>query len=170
MIFGTPDLSRTNKGYGDLGWRAVSLPVKNMMSEERHVVLFGTFDGVHDGHRDLFRQARGFGGRLTVIIARDLMVLRLKHQVPSLAERIRHDIVMGEELVDAAALGDSELSVYHELRKLNPDVICLGYDQQELGADLQIWMDQSGESFPIYYLQPYKPNTLHNSIMRPNRR
>ncbi len=105
-----------------------------------------------------------------MIIARDLMVLRLKHQVPSLAERIRHDIVMGEELVDAAALGDSELSVSHELRKLNPDAICLGYDQQELGADLQIWMDQSGESFPIYYLQPYKPNTLHNSIMRPNQR
>ncbi|PKB71601.1 MAG: hypothetical protein BZY87_04355 [SAR202 cluster bacterium Io17-Chloro-G6] len=124
-----------------------------MVSKERHVVLFGTFDGVHDGHRDLFRQARAFGGRLTVIIARDLMVLRLKHQVPKLAERIRHDIVKGEELVDAAAFGDSELSVYHTLKELNPDIICLGYDQQKLGADLKIQLGESVKGGEKLYRQ-----------------
>ena len=45
-----------------------------------HVALFGTFDGVHDGHRDLFRQARKYGGRLSVIIARDWTVRQLKHK------------------------------------------------------------------------------------------
>lgn len=34
-----------------------------------------------------------------------------------------------------AVLGDEELSSCQVLEELNPDVICLGYDQQELGED-----------------------------------
>ena len=104
-----------------------------------------------------------------MIIPRDLIVLQLKHRPPKFSERIRFDLVMREELVDDAVLGDSELSVYQTLRELNPDVICLGYDQQELGIDLQLWMNKSGESFSMYYLKSCEPHLLHNSIMQSNR-
>lgn len=104
-----------------------------------------------------------------MIIARDQTVLRLKHQLPKFSEEMRLDLVLKEDLVDDAALGDVELSVYQTLGDLNPDVICLGYDQQKLGVDLQLWMNQSGEPYPIYYLKPCKPHLLHNSLLHSDR-
>ena len=132
----------------------------------RLVALFGIFDGVHDGHRDLFRQARKYGGQIVVIVGRDRTVLQLKNRYPRFSEKERVDRILRETLVDNAVLGDEELSTYKVVRTLNPDVICLGYDQHELGADIRTWMEKSSNTFPIYYLKAHHPKLLHNSILR----
>ena len=51
------------------------------------------------------------------------------------------------------------------LEKLNPDAICLGYDQQALEEDLQRWMIEVGKEIPIHFLKPYKPNIFHNTLL-----
>ena len=74
-------------------------------------------------------------------------------------------LVAQEQTVSTAVLGDEELSSYQVLEQLNPEVICLGYDQQELGEDLRRWMNQRGKQIPIHCLQPYEPDKLHSSLL-----
>ena len=134
----------------------------------KRVVVFGVFDGVHDGHRDCFRQAREFGDHLIVIVGRDGPAFRLKDQSPRYSEAERLDLVAREHWVAAAVLGDEELSTYQVLEQLNPDLICLGYDQQVLGEDLQMWMDGTGKSIPMHFMKPYKPRRFHSSLLYQN--
>ena len=79
------------------------------------------------------------------------------------------DLILTEELVDNALLGDERHSTYRVVQALDPDVICLGYDQIELGADLRVWMDKSGNKKPIHYLQAYNARLFHSSILHSNK-
>jgi len=136
---------------------------------KRKVVVFGIFDGVHDGHRDLFRQALEYGDELVVIVGRDEVALQLKGKRPKLREGERVGLVKQEELVSDAVLGDERQSSYEILESLNPDVICLGYDQNALAEDLRAKGGLArrslgeGGGVPIYRLKPYKADSLHNS-------
>lgn len=131
----------------------------------KKVVVFGIFDGVHGGHRDFFRQAREWGDELVVIVGRDEIALRLKGKKPKYREEERVELVKQEELVHDAVLGDEKQSNYEILELLNPDVICLGYDQEALENDLKAWIKANNRGVRIYRLQPYKENSLHNSIL-----
>lgn len=136
------------------------------MKNSKHlgrVVVFGIFDGVHEGHRDFLRQAREYGDKLIVIVGRDKISEQLKHKKPNYSENERLKFIEGEPLVDRVVLGDAELSTYKMLEELNPDVVCLGYDQQELGKDLEKWMKENKKEIPIYHLKPHKPDTHHSS-------
>ena len=131
----------------------------------RRVVVFGIFDGVHDGHRDFFRQAREYGDELIAIVGRDRSARSLKSKTPRYSEEERVELVWQEPWVSDVSLGDEELSSYRVLLKLNPDAICLGYDQQALWENLQTWMIEVGKEIPIHFLKPYKPNIFHNALL-----
>ncbi|MFQ6030393.1 MAG: adenylyltransferase/cytidyltransferase family protein [Dehalococcoidia bacterium] len=134
-------------------------------SKEGRVVVFGIFDGVHNGHRDLFRQAREYGDALIVILGRDGPARSLKSKDPRHSQEERLELVRQEPWVSDVALGDEEQSSYRVLQRLSPDVICLGYDQQALGEDLKRWMTYQGKEIPIHFLKPFKPNIFHNSLL-----
>ena len=42
------------------------------------VMVFGTFDYLHEGHKDFFRQAKQYGDELVVVVARDETVKQIK--------------------------------------------------------------------------------------------
>jgi cytidyltransferase-like protein len=42
------------------------------------VMVFGTFDGIHDGHRYFLNEAKKFGDKLVVAVAKDTTVKTLK--------------------------------------------------------------------------------------------
>ena len=130
------------------------------------VVVFGIFDGIHEGHRDLFKQAKKHGDELIVIVGSDPSAIRLKNKTPRYTQDERSGLVMREELVSEVFLGDVELSTYCVLRELDPDVICLGYDQRELAQDLQRWMAEQARRIPVVTLQPFRPGHMHNSLLR----
>src|SRR4051812_42180342 len=95
------------------------------------IMVFGTFDIVHPGHEDLFRQARALAPNpyLIVSLARDAIVERIKGKNPRNAEQVRRVAVAANPLVDEAILGDSEGYMEH-IKQVAPDIIALGYDQQ----------------------------------------
>lgn len=137
----------------------------------RKVVVFGIFDGVHDGHRDFFRQAKEFGDELIVIVGHDAIAQKLKGKKPRYSEQERVKLVEAEPLVDKAILGDEQLSTYTVLVRFNPDAVCLGYDQGELEADLQRWITlrqaqgkDLGKTIELHRVKPYQKDTLHNSL------
>ena len=137
----------------------------------KRVVVFGIFDGVHDGHRDLFRQAlrlaslaQGKPAELIVIVGRDEIAEKLKHKRPKYSETERVEMLKKEPFVDDAILGDKELSIYTVLVQCNPDVVCLGYDQQELEKDLRYWLVSQHKKIELRRAKPYRQDTLHNSL------
>ncbi len=132
---------------------------------EKRVVVFGIFDGVHDGHRDLFRQARKFGDEVIVIVGRDRVAEKLKGKKPKYSEDKRLEMLKQEKLVDDAMLGDSEFSSYTVLMRYKPDIVCLGYDQQALEEDLRIWLKKTGNDILLYCLKPHKATELHSSLL-----
>ncbi|OHA73159.1 MAG: hypothetical protein A3A27_00425 [Candidatus Wildermuthbacteria bacterium RIFCSPLOWO2_01_FULL_47_18] len=130
----------------------------------KKVVVFGIFDGVHEGHRSLFKQAKEYGDELVVIVGRDSASVRWKNKKPRYSEKTRRGLVSKEAGVDSAVLGDEEQSSYKVLEDINPDVICLGYDQEALEEDIKEWLSKTGKNTPLIRLESYQPETNHNSF------
>jgi len=93
------------------------------------VMCFGTFDKLHPGHLSYLKQARKYGDKLVVVVARDQNVIKIKGRLPREDEKARLKKVVNSELADKVVLGQMEdrLSV---VKKYKPDVVCLGYDQE----------------------------------------
>ena len=95
----------------------------------RSVMVFGSFDPLHEGHRSLFRQANRHGEELIVVVGRDSTITKIKGETPKTKEEKRRQKVAEEPLVDKAILGDTQ-DYLKVVVKECPDVIILGYDQQ----------------------------------------
>ncbi len=136
-------------------------------SHPLQVMLFGTFDGVHEGHRNMFQQARALSKvtELTVSIARDEVVKRIKKTAPHRTETQRYADVSREREVDVVVLGELGDHVPH-IVKVNPDVIALGYDQEgEYVASLETKLREAGLTTRIVRLAPFRPEVYKSSML-----
>ena len=113
------------------------------------VLVFGTFDLLHAGHLYLLRQARRHGDRLVVSLARDQFVRSWKGKEPLHPEEQRTRRLMETGLVDEVHLSDPEPRSFRLLAEIQPDLICLGHDQEELGLALRSWMQAAGARIPL---------------------
>ena len=121
-------------------------------------MVFGTFDGLHPGHLNLFRQAKKKGEYLIVVVARDKNVFKIKKHWPKTSEIARLREVRNNELVDLGILGQvrDPLAI---IRKIKPEVICLGYDQKSFNCNLK-------KKFPkiiFFRLKSYQPKKFKSS-------
>ncbi len=130
------------------------------------VLVFGIFDGVHPGHIDFFRQARGHGGFLVVAVGRASASKKFKNKLPKHSLKERIEFVRDIGYVDKAIAGDMEQGNYKIILSEKPDIICLGYDQKELAKDLKRWMKTGNAKIPLKFLKPYAPGKYHTSILR----
>lgn len=133
--------------------------------QKKRVMVFGTFDVVHQGHRSLFRQARAYGNELVAVVARDEIVKAVKGRLPHFDEETRRAAVEKEKLVDRAVLGDPE-DRYAVIEALKPDVICLGYDQRTFVDQLPNELQKRGISADIIRLKPFKPERYKSSKIK----
>lgn len=128
-------------------------------------ICFGTFDGLHQGHEDYFRQAKEVADELIVIVARDATVIDVKGNLPSTNERERLIVIQNHPLVDEARLGYHD-DKYRVLEDVRPDFICLGYDQETFTENLDAELARRGLSATIIRCQPYYPDTFKSSLLR----
>lgn len=137
------------------------------VSSSSRVLLFGTFDPLHEGHRQLFRQARALGDHLTVIVARDVVIAQQKHRTAFMKEHERLASVADDISVDTAMLGDSDPDSYLVLTTTDFDVLALGYDQQPEDAQVRIILDDLGlGNIRIVRLPAHLPSTYKSSLYR----
>ena len=159
------------------------------------ILTFGTFDGLHDGHRAMLREAKNLATNyqllatsyLIVAVAPNSVVLDLKGCMPRHTSAQRIAMLKAEHLADEVILGDAETSSWKVVKKYKPQIIALGYDQQELKEDLEAYLEKTypdaetkegacpepaeGEwkSNPkrpiIKMLAAYKPERHHSRIM-----
>ncbi|PSN96883.1 hypothetical protein B9Q06_01785 [Candidatus Marsarchaeota G2 archaeon ECH_B_2] len=94
----------------------------------KKVVVVGTFDLIHPGHIDFLWEAKKYG-RVYVILARDVNVVRAKGRPPIVPEEQRLKVVESLKPVDYAILGD-EKDFLKPIETIGPDIILLGPDEQ----------------------------------------
>lgn len=129
------------------------------------VMVFGTFDGLHPGHEDYFRQAKEHGDELIVVVARDTTVVDVKGNLPARNQDDRLEAVREHPLVDDARLGYQE-DKYRVIEEVNPDIICLGYDQEAFTENLDAELARRGLSATIVRSEPFFPEMYKSSLLR----
>ena len=130
----------------------------------KKVLVFGTFDGLHSGHINLFKQAKRYGDYLIVVVARDSTTKKIKDYLPVRDEKERLNEVKRNELVDKAVCGYKN-NPYRIIEKVEPDIILLGYDQRSFTADLPKELRKKGMRVKIFRAKPYKPKIFHSIII-----
>jgi 3',5'-nucleoside bisphosphate phosphatase len=131
-----------------------------------HVIAFGTFDSLHQGHHYFFRQARSLGDNLTVVVARDSWIRGQKLRQPREHEAARLQQVRAQPEVDEAMLGDEWPSAdpYRLLGSLTFDIVALGYDQQPAAEVVRAELRRRGKGYiRIERLKSYHPGVLKSS-------
>ena len=131
----------------------------------KKVMVFGTFDGLHDGHLDFFRQAKEHGDFLIAVAGRDVNIKKIKGHFPKRRDRERLTDLQRCKLVDKPVLGYED-DVYMTIETLKPDVICLGYDQISFSKNLKSELKKRGLKIEIFRMKGYKPNKMHSSILK----
>lgn len=130
------------------------------------VVIFGVFDGIHEGHLAFIKEAKKQGNHLVAIVARDEMVKKLKNKIPKYNEKERISSLLEVEDVDLVRLGDLNIETYNTLTEINPDIIYLGYDQEDLSNNLNKVIKKGIiKNIKIIHGNPYKPEIFHSSIL-----
>lgn len=128
------------------------------------VLCFGTFDRLHPGHEDYFRQASELGDRLVVVVARDETVQNVKGHEPLQPENVRLEAVAHHPLVSEARLGLPG-DKYRIIEEIQPDIILLGYDQQAFTESLEQVLRARGVSCTVKRANPYKPEIYKSSLL-----
>ena len=95
----------------------------------KEVMCSGTFDIIHPGHLYYFSEAKKYGDELVVVVARDQNSKIFKGNNPLHNEKERLKAVRMLKIVDKAVLGNKG-NIFDITKEINPDVICLGYDQK----------------------------------------
>ena len=140
---------------------------KKSVDKRKRVMVFGTFDGLHRGHLDFFRQAKNFteNSFLIVSIARDENVLKIKGEKPTFNEKERLLLVKKNKLVDKAVLSGKDKYLPHILKE-KPDIIALGYDQKAYVSDLKKDLKNKGIFVKIIRLKPFKEEIYKNHLLK----
>lgn len=132
----------------------------------KKVVIFGVFDGVHDGHLHFIKEAKTRGNHLVAIVARDGVVKNLKGKLPANDEVSRVNELLKIPDIDLVVLGDPKIETYNILKEIKPSVIYVGYDQHSLLNSLNKNV-KSGflPELEIVQGSSYKPEIYHSSFL-----
>ncbi len=133
----------------------------------KKVLVFGTFDGLHEGHRRFLEQARALGSRLIAVVATDETAEILKGKRPkrSLAERL--DILLVSDLADEVEPGDTAIGAWSAVKRHGPEIIAIGYDQNTLKTALEKFLEGSKLNVTVRVMAPHEPERFHSSLLNP---
>jgi glycerol-3-phosphate cytidylyltransferase-like family protein len=87
-----------------------------------------------------------------VSLARDEFVRSFKGKVPEHDESERTARLNDTCLVEEVHLSDPIAGSYDLLLKVEPNLICLGYDQDLLEDNLRLWLESRGLQIPLVKL------------------
>ena len=130
-------------------------------------MVFGSFDGLHPGHFNFFKQARDLASPsfLIVSVARDKNVLRIKGMLPVFNEKRRAAFLKKTKLLDRVVLGGLTNHLSHILKE-RPDIIALGYDQKDYVKNLKSDLKKKGLVVRVARLKPFRAHVYKNALLK----
>ena len=125
------------------------------------VLVFGTFDGLHEGHKAYLTQAKTFGDTIVASVPDDKTVHALKRKLPKQSFEERKTALLASGLVQEVFVSDNTQGGYNVLDRAQPDTILVGYDQREIEQSLQKHPSQ----IPVHRAQPFHPDIYKSSLL-----
>ena len=129
------------------------------MSLPKKVLIFGTFDHFHPGHAFVVHEALK-RGEVTVVVARDRNVQKIKGRTPDQSETDRMTSITHLFPGVTPILGDPD-DFLAPVRAVQPDLILLGYDQK-----LPPGVGETDFPCPVERLPAYWPEKFKSSKRR----
>ncbi|MBL7055068.1 FAD synthase [Candidatus Woesearchaeota archaeon] len=130
------------------------------------VMCFGSFDVLHPGHLYYLREAKKYGKKLIVVIAKDVNFKKFKNKEPKYNEKQRLEYIRDIPYVDKAVLG-SEKDILDVIEEFNPDIICLGYDQKTINeTELKEGLSKRGIKSDIMRIGSYREDIYKSSKLK----
>ncbi len=123
------------------------------------ILLFGTFDHLHPGHLFVFEEAQK-RGNVFVVVARDANVLRIKGRAPQQTQQERMAAVQAALPGATVMLGDDS-DFLAPVRRVQPDLILLGYDQK-----LPPGVTEADLLCRVERLPAFRPEEFKSSLLR----
>ena len=134
--------------------------------KKKVVLASGVFDLLHLGHVKFLEEAKKAGGEnaeLVVIVARDTTVEKTKGKKPIMSEYQRRALVESLKVVDRALLGFENLDIGEVIAEVKPDVIALGYDQDDMVNEVRSYLDNKKLNTMVVRIDKFGENTLDSS-------
>jgi FAD synthetase len=132
------------------------------------VLASGVFDLLHYGHIRFLEEAKQAGGQdahLTVIVARDETVRRLKGTDPVIPEDQRRAVIEALKVVDEALLGFEDLDLDRVIQQLKPDIVAIGHDQVNIENHLEKLKRAKELEFQIVKVGRFGAQDLNSSSL-----
>jgi FAD synthetase len=130
------------------------------------VLATGVFDLLHIGHLRFLEESKkkgGPGSKLVVVIARDKTVFRRKGRGPVVPEDQRRELVAALRVVDRAILGREEIDLLGVLKEVQPGIVCVGYDQDEIRAAVTRLVRKEGLPVRVVRIRRFGPVGFNSS-------
>lgn len=130
----------------------------------KKALIFGVFDGLHEGHTFFIKKALSLCKNLVIVVTPDRIVSELKKRSPSISQKGRMLALKNKFPETKIILGDEKLNSWEVLHEQNPDLLILGYDQKEMLDALQ--NIKNLHNFDIKIIkEDHKGNILHSSLL-----
>jgi len=136
-----------------------------MTNHKKKVMIFGTFDYFHAGHEDFIKQAKALGDHLTVVIARDDTVEKIKGNKPDHTAKKRAEVLKKYDLIDKVVIGNKG-DKHKVILKHKPQIIALGYDQFVFTYTLNKLIIDNNLGTQVIRLEPYQPEVFKSSKIK----
>jgi len=129
------------------------------------VLVFGSFDLLHEGHKHFFNEAKKLGNTLYVVVAKDSSIKSFKGHESNFNEDERVEHIKKLGIVDDVRLG-YEGDKWKIIEEIKPDIIALGYDQDSYTKGLEKGMRDKNLKVKIVRLGSYMPEKYKSSLMK----
>jgi FAD synthetase len=137
-----------------------------VLPSRKTVLATGVFDLLHLGHLRFLQESKRKGGprsKLVVVVARDKTVFRRKGKGPVIPEDQRRELVGALRVVDRAILGREEIDLLGILEEVKPNIVCVGYDQDEIRTAVTRIIMKLGLPIKVVRIQRFGPIGFNSS-------
>ena len=128
----------------------------------KKVMVFGTFDILHQGHISFLKQAKECGDYLYIVVAQDDNVERIKKKRPENPLPMRIAELERQKFGDEVLPG-GETDFFRIIEEKKPDIICLGYDQKSRGLYKEI--KSRKWNLKVMRLKPFEEHRYKSSLL-----
>lgn len=127
LLENNPEVANLNIEYFDRTPDISTTQIKNQLNSKKVVLTYGTFDLLHKGHINIFKEAKKLGDILIVGVSTDeFNKLKSKSSHENFSKRIKK--VLDNEFVDFVIPEISWEQKSHDIKKLNVDYFVMGSD------------------------------------------
>ena len=135
-----------------------------MLKKYQKAMVFGVFDGLHDGHRFFLRSALKYCSKLIIVLSQNDTVKILKNHQPHFPIKKRMAVIKKEFSDSLVCAGDKKINTWEVVLRHKPDLIILGYDQVSLKTSLK--KIQKKYDFKLFSLKMcFKNGKIRSSLL-----